>query len=257
MMMRAKKTGLCTSCAASRDDFHERFASVAERLVWRRMFSTITTEPSTTMPKSSAPSDSRFAGNVLQVQQNRGEQEREGNGDGDDERAAHIAQEQKENQRDQQHSVGQISQHGVRGVVHQIAAVEMRNELHCRGRQLAIGSVQFVDLLVQRIQRGSASAPLRSRTMPSTTSSSLMTVPSSWRMVLPSCPSRTFGACTTVPRSRTRTGVPFCDFDHGGRDVVGGLHQADGAHVQRLLTTLNESAAGIGIVVGQRLFHLA
>src|SRR5579883_2912722 len=30
--------------------------------MWRTIFSTITTAPSTTMPKSSAPSDSRFAG---------------------------------------------------------------------------------------------------------------------------------------------------------------------------------------------------
>jgi hypothetical protein len=40
------------------------------------MFSTITTAPSTTMPKSSAPSDSRFAGNALQLQADGGEQQR-------------------------------------------------------------------------------------------------------------------------------------------------------------------------------------
>jgi hypothetical protein len=44
-----------------RDDLSERFLPRPSS-VWRMMFSTITTEPSTTMPKSSAPSDSRFAG---------------------------------------------------------------------------------------------------------------------------------------------------------------------------------------------------
>ena len=60
-----------------------------------------------------------------------------------------------------------------------------------------------------------------------------------------------------MPRSRTRTGVPFCTFDHGGGDVVGGLHQADGAHIQRLLAALDESTAGVGVVVGERLLDLA
>ena len=57
------------------------------------MFSTITTAPSTTMPKSSAPSDSRFAGMCRRSRQMRGEQQRERNGERHDERAAHIAQE--------------------------------------------------------------------------------------------------------------------------------------------------------------------
>ena len=44
--------------------------------------------------------------------------------------------------------------------------------------------------------------------------------------------------------------------DDGGGDVVGGLHEADGAHVERLLATLDESAAGVGVVVGERQFDL-
>ena len=61
MIMRAKNTGFCTSCAAvAITSMNVLFCPPNE--VWRRMFSTITTDPSTTMPKSSAPSESRFAG---------------------------------------------------------------------------------------------------------------------------------------------------------------------------------------------------
>ena len=37
--------------------------------MWRTMFSTMTTAPSTTIPKSSAPSESRFAGILLKSSQ--------------------------------------------------------------------------------------------------------------------------------------------------------------------------------------------
>ena len=104
------------------------------------------------MPKSSAPSESRFGGNVTEIEQDRGKEQREGNGDGDDQRAAHVAQEEKENQRDQQHAVGQIAQDGVRGVVHQVAAVEVGNEFHALRQAAAV--VQFVDFLVQRVESG-------------------------------------------------------------------------------------------------------
>jgi hypothetical protein len=51
----------------------------------------------------------------------------EGNGDGDDECAAHIAQKEKENDRDEDDSFGQIVQHGMRGEMDQIAAIEEGN----------------------------------------------------------------------------------------------------------------------------------
>ena len=111
----------------------------------------MTTEPSTTMPKSSAPSESRFAGMWLQVEQDGGEQQRERNRDGDDQGAADVTQEQKEDQRDQQNSIRQIAKHGAGGVVDQVAAVEMRNEFHA-SRKLVV--VQLRHLFVQRIQRG-------------------------------------------------------------------------------------------------------
>ena len=94
------------------------------------MFSTITTAPSTTMPKSSAPSDSRFAGIAVQLEADGGEQQRERNGERDDERAADIAEEQEQNDGHQDDAFGQIVQHGVGGVVDQIAAIEKGDDLY-------------------------------------------------------------------------------------------------------------------------------
>ena len=54
------------------DDLGNRFGARAARLfrpMWRTVFSTMTTAPSTTIPKSSAPSESRFAGMWLTLSQ--------------------------------------------------------------------------------------------------------------------------------------------------------------------------------------------
>ena len=73
--------------------------------------------------------------NVPQVEKNCGEQEREGNRDGDNQRASHVPEEQKQNKRHQQHAVGEIAQYRVRGVMHQFAAVKVRHELHAGWQQ--------------------------------------------------------------------------------------------------------------------------
>src|SRR5271165_1542466 len=108
----------------------------------------------------------------------------------------------------------QIGKHGGRGVLHQVAAVEVWDEVHALGQQTgaAAGSVELIDFLVKSGQGCLGHGALAQKHDASTTSSLVMTVPSWWRMVLPSWPSRTLGACTTAPRSRTRTGVPFCTF---------------------------------------------
>ena len=50
--------------------------------------------------------------------------------------------------------------------------------------------------------------------------------------------------------------MPFLARQHGGADVVGVLHQADGADVVGLLPFLDEAAATVDVVVGQRLLDL-
>ena len=71
--------------------------------------------------------------NVAEIEKNGGEKQCEGNRDRDDQRAANVAQEDKKNQRNQDHAVGEISQNRVGGVMHQFAAVEMGHEFYALG----------------------------------------------------------------------------------------------------------------------------
>ena len=122
------------------------------------MFSTITTAPSTTMPKSSAPSESRFAGNALQLEAGGGEQQRERDGQRDDKGSAHVAQEHEQHDRDQDDSLGQVVHDGVRGEMHQVAAVEKRDDGDARRKQarMPVRSVELLYFLVDRFERGVA-----------------------------------------------------------------------------------------------------
>ena len=120
--------------------------------MWRTMFSTITTAPSTTMPKSSAPSDSRFAGMCRRSRQIGGEQQRKRNGQRHDQRAAHVAQEQEQNDRHQDDAFGQVVQHRVGGEVHQVAAVQERHDLHALAAECASFSSSTFSWM--RVQRG-------------------------------------------------------------------------------------------------------
>ena len=55
--------------------------------------------------------------NFVQVQANRGEEQRKRNGQGDDQCPARITQKEKQDYRDQQHPFGEIFEHGVGGQV--------------------------------------------------------------------------------------------------------------------------------------------
>ena len=134
-------------------DFVRRVADMLHRrlvpgrrggLKWRTMFSMMTTAPSTTMPKSSAPRESRFAGMLLRSRQMEANSKRERNGQGDDERAAKIPEEEKQNHRDQQDSGGQIVQHGVRGEMKQIAAIEKWDDFHARRQDVVVELFDFL-----------------------------------------------------------------------------------------------------------------
>ena len=70
----------------------------------------------------------------------------------------------------------QVMQDGVRREMHQIAAVDEWNDLNALGQNVV---VQLLDFLVDSLHVESASAPFRSSTMPETTSSLSMILPSS------------------------------------------------------------------------------
>ena len=72
------------------------------------MFSIMTTEPSTTIPKSSAPSESRFSGCRSRSRQISGEEQGKRHGDGDDDGATHIAEEEEENDDDEEDALAEV-----------------------------------------------------------------------------------------------------------------------------------------------------
>ncbi len=96
------------------------------------MFSTITTAPSTTMPKSSAPSDSRFAGMPLRFRQMDANSSEKGMVSATMNAPRILPRKINRISGHQHDSFGQVPQHRVRGVVHQIAAIEKRNDFHAR-----------------------------------------------------------------------------------------------------------------------------
>jgi hypothetical protein len=76
--------------------------------------------------------------NMTQVEQDGGKEQGKGNCDGDNQRAAHIAQEEKQNQRDQQNATRQIAKHGGGGVADENASVEMRDYLYPGGKLMGV-----------------------------------------------------------------------------------------------------------------------
>ena len=93
MMTRAKKTGLCTSWAATATISRNDFFCVAERGVAKDVLDHDDRAVDDHAKVESAQRE-QVRGDVAQIEQNRGEEQREGNRDGDDQRAAHVAEEQ-------------------------------------------------------------------------------------------------------------------------------------------------------------------
>ena len=110
-----------------------------------------TTAPSTTMPKSNAPSESRLAGILFRSRQIEANNSEKGMVSATISAPRDIAEKEKQNDGDEQDAFTQIVQHGVRRVVHQVAAIQKRNDLHSRRQDMF---VQFLHLGVNSFERG-------------------------------------------------------------------------------------------------------
>ena len=106
------------------------------------MFSTRITAESTMMPKSTAPTDNRFASSPSSTRMMMLKNSAKGNIDADDDGAAQVAEKDPLNEEDQQAAEDEVVQHRVGGDRDQHGAVVERNDLHAR-RQRAVA----VDLL--------------------------------------------------------------------------------------------------------------
>src|ERR1700761_1978256 len=191
---------------------------------------------------------------MAQIKTNGGKQQRERNGERDDQSAANIPQKEKENDHHQDDAFGQIMQNGVGGVMQEVAAIEERNDLDPRGQNLI---VEFFDLGVNALQSRIRIIPLLQE------NDALDHI-----VIVDHLAVLTMNGFTDLPQADLRS------LHHRGnvldlqRGSVGGLELGlfnilDVAvepyltNVDLLLPLLNEAAAGIGVVVGQLLFHLA
>src|SRR5579864_2516073 len=79
-------------------------------------------------PKVECAQREQVCGDMAEIEKDGGEEQRKGDRYGDDQSAAYVAEEEKQNQGDEKYAVSQIAQNGVRGVMHQLAAVEVGDE---------------------------------------------------------------------------------------------------------------------------------
>src|ERR1700742_4987875 len=87
---------------------------------------------------------------MAQIEKYGREEQREWYGERDNEGSSNVAEEEKENDRDQNHSFGKVVQHRVQGVMKQITAIEHRNDFHTLGQNVII---ELVHLFVNPFNR--------------------------------------------------------------------------------------------------------
>ena len=137
--------------------------------------------------------------------------------------------------------------------MHQVAAVKMGNEFYALRQQLG---VQFVDFGVKRIEGGVGLGALAEQ---DDAFDHIFIVDHGAVFAangLPELSETNLGRLHDDGDVADADGRSIHALDDGGGNVVGGLHEADGAHVERLLAAFDESAAGVGVVIGERLLDL-
>ena len=163
MISSEKKMGDSTSSAALR----MVSKTVARLLVrsrscrWWTMCSTITSVPSTMMPKSSAPRHSRFAGIPVKCMQTKANSSASGIVIAVKQRRAHAAQEQQQHRHHHDDAFQQRVRHRVHRVGDQVRAVVDAANVHARRQARGVDVLhRFVDALehLRRDFRRGASA---------------------------------------------------------------------------------------------------
>src|SRR6266852_5462268 len=87
---------------------------------------------------------------MAEIEQDRGKQQRKRYGECHNQRTAHVAQEKEQDDRYQHHAICEVSKHGMRGVLDEIATVKMGNNPYSVGEKTVI---QVVDFLVKSLKR--------------------------------------------------------------------------------------------------------
>src|SRR5580658_4038043 len=191
--------------------------------------------------------------NVSQIEADGGEQEREWNGERNDNGAAHVAEEEEENDGDQNHALGKVALHSLHRELHQIGTVEERHNLNAL-RQNAV--IQLVDFLVDFLEDGVGVVPL----LQEHNALNRVGVIDN-RSIWPVC---RFPDLAQADLGTLRHGsdVPDADgrsilcFHYRLLDVLHVRKKAHRLHIDLLRSLLDEAAAAVGVVVGDLVFDL-
>src|SRR5208337_4691130 len=188
-----------------------------------------------------------------QIQANGGKQQRKRNRQRNDKCAASVAQQNEKNDDDQDHSFGEIVENGVGGVIHQIVPVEIRDDFYSGWKYVVVEPLDHGVDALQHLRGVRSFAEkhdtfdhvvvVLDHTVGSVDRLSNLTKTNLW-------PLGDHGHVFDSYRSAVLR------LDHGFFDVTDVLDQSHGAHIDRLRSLFNETAAGVGVAVGELLLNL-
>ena len=196
----------------------------------------------------------KVGGNALYVEAGGGKEKRKRNREGDDDRAAHVAQKDKQNEHHQDDAFGEVVQHGVGGEFEEIAAVDQRNQLHARGQDVI---VHLLDLGVEPAKRLIGVGAFTKKRDPGNNVRAIDQ--------LPILMANGAGELSQANFRALRDHGNILDMDRrtvlaqndGVFDVLNVADQTHFTNVDLLRAGLHEAAAGVGIIVGELLLYLS
>ncbi len=192
--------------------------------------------------------------NMADVEPDGGEQQRERNREGHDQSGADIAQEQQKHDGHQDHAFTQVVHHRVQGIAQEIGAIQHGNYLHA-GRQDAV--IELFHLLVDALQRGPRVGAFAHQ-HDALNDVGFVDDVSVLHVVSPGHVAQTnLGALRHLGDVLHPQGGPFLRLQDGLLDVADIAEKAERADVHLLQARLHEAAAGVDIVAGELLLHLA
>ena len=220
----------------------------------RTMFSTITTAPSTTMPKSSAPKREQVGRDMHQVKTDGGKEKRERDGQCDDQGATRVAEKEEKDDHHQDDPLRQVIEHRTCRELEQIAAIEEGLDSD------ALGQDVFVQLLDLGADAGDGRVGIVALLQQDDTLDDVRVIDDLAIFAvdgpadLAETDLRALDHSSDVPHPQR---CAILRLENGVLDVGNIREETDLAHIDLLLTGLDETAAGIGIVVRQLLLDVA
>src|SRR5271166_1705219 len=188
-----------------------------------------------------------------EIQADGGKQQGKGNRQGNDNCSANIAQQNEKDDDDQDHSFGEIVEDSVCGVIHQIVPVEIRDDLYSRWKYVVIESLDHGMNALQHLRRV-CSFTQKHNTFHHVVIVLNHTVGPMDRLA--NLPETNLGPLRDHGHVFYSYGGAVLRLDHGLFDITDVLDQAHGAHIDRLRSLFNETAAGVGVAVGELLLNL-